>query len=376
LQGEDLSAEIRANFAQQAASYARLLAAARGDVQTHAIDLLPGEPRLWKEPRELQLRQRWQCRAVARPGNLLVVLEGDDLRLLTLDGERAVAELDSEGRVARRVELPIEPDQISFLRTALTGDGQRRFAAAGMQGRAAYLFDDQWNLLFRYPPANQAHEGITIIDAQLGDLDLDGHLELVVGLGGGAGVHAVSHRGKRKWSNAAVPSVLSLAFAPPDAGQRGVLVTGESGQIVRLDADGRQASHAAVSGSATFHLFRGNFPEAVPPAYCGLTYSESGNLVALGLDRQLQSHWSYPLPLGSYRNPIGFLTSGNVLDGAYWVIAGSDGTVHFVRHDGRFSDHFASGEVLTGIAAKRWAGQSWLFTAANGAVTAWTILRK
>src|SRR5207247_2153685 len=99
-------------------------------------------------------------------------------RIYVNDGLSGIVELDGEGQVAARHELPREMNA-SFLRTAVDGRGKRYFVACAALGKQLCLFDDQWKPLLSYPPADQPHDGIR--DVQLCDLDGDGQLEICLG---------------------------------------------------------------------------------------------------------------------------------------------------------------------------------------------------
>ena len=58
------------------------------------------------------------------------------------------------------------------------------------------------------------------------------------------------------------------------------------------------------------------------------------------------------MPAGTYRYPVQFVTSTEGIESGQrtWVIAGSDGTVHFVGEAGHAIDHFATGHHIRGLA--------------------------
>ena len=371
LAGEDLAAEIRAGYDREQAEYSRRLAAAQGQDQEHNVGL--SRPRPESGPRKLRLNKQWEFRELQQLGNLVVVSEQNDLRLWCIESDRTVVELNSTGQMVNRIELPIGADFVHWVRTATDGDGKRTFVAMGLQGTAAYWFDDRWSLVSRYPSAEQPPGGL--VDVQLTDLEADGELEMLLAFGGAHGVQAVDSRGRIKWTSQVLHNALSLAVVARPNGPSEVLVTGQSGRAYRLDSAGSVVPKAVDPQRSLFYLFREEFRPTIPrsPTFCGVSYDEQGNLLAVNVDDQLQLQWSYSLPSGTFTNPIQFVTSANLLNGKHWILAGPDGSVHFVSIDGTFTDQFSSGETLTGIAAIGYGGQSWLFTAAKQRLVAWTV---
>ena len=58
------------------------------------------------------------------------------------------------------------------------------------------------------------------------------------------------------------------------------------------------------------------------------------------------------LPAGGHQRPIEPVASGELLPGraGTWVIAGPDGSIHFLSEDGELTDSFFYGQCITGIA--------------------------
>ena len=75
-----------------------------------------------------------------------------------------------------------------------------------------------------------------------------------------------------------------------------------------------------------------------------------GPVFSLLVNDSLVGVWSYPLPVGTFSNPIQFVTSGAIGEYKFWCIAAADGSIHFVHAAGTFTDNFAYGRDLTGIA--------------------------
>ena len=187
------------------------------------------------------MESAWKCSEIAEPGNILVVQDrGSAPRILVVEGREEVAELDGDGtRIARR-KLASPEAPVEYLRTAVDGHGERFYAIAALQGPIVKVFDHLWQLIGSYPPADYRHSGIA--DCQLGDLDGNGELELLVGFRGTAGIHAASLRGRQRWVSHALPNVLSILPAVGDAGEPlSLLATGAR----------RHSGHGRVRGPGT-----------------------------------------------------------------------------------------------------------------------------
>ena len=139
-----------------------------------------------------------------------------------------------------------------------------------------------------------------------------------------------------------------------------------------MDASGGQARSVTADERGVFHLYSANFPADRPTAFCGVTFGESGQLVALGLDSQLRKQWEQALAAGSYRSPLQFVASGMWLPAGpgVWVLAGPDGTIHLLREDGRILDQFGSA-LTRGLAILPHADAPRLLIASENLVQAW-----
>jgi hypothetical protein len=305
---------------------------------------------------------------VKKPGNLLI-LQSDtgSARILVLDEQRRVLEFDPSGHQTAGYELDVDAAGITFLKTATDARGRRYFVGASIEGRRAFVFDDAFRRVGSYPP-EMATRG-TIADATLVDQDRDGHLDLFVGFSQLSGVHCSTLDGTRKWENRQMPDVLSLADG------RRLLVSGRRGDVIPFDRHGRPEAAIVVPGRAIFHLFPAQFAPRTT-AFCGLTFSDTGHLIAIGLDHVLKEVWHYGLPEGIFRDPVQFVTSNHWLhrDQGSWVLAGPDGTIHALREDGAHIDRFAYGERIAGLGLLRAAGTAYLIVASPGGLKAWQVI--
>ena len=388
--GENVSDIVLAEAQRERHQYERQLAIASsanaGSPTVVEIVETPIKER--SEPKKLTLTKRWSNGDVREPGNVLVYERDQQPRVLVVTAGRDVTELDGDGRVVATHELKLPDDgKISFLRTAVDKSGRRFFAASGLFGKQALVFDDHWKQVASYPPAAQPHDGIR--DLQLVDLDGDGDLELYVGFWGAMGVHRVSLTGEREWINREIPAVLSLAISAPNRKLwQKLLVTGEPGTIRPIGDLGTSDSAVTVPNWGINQLIGGKFPFSRATSFCGVSYTSEGNIVVVALDRDLAEQWNYPLPPGLPRTQIEFVTSGDLLDFEFqvsaektekvgqWVFGAADGSIHIVSADGDFADHFNYGEMLTGIATAQFGDAQTLLVATPTSVTAWRVERR
>jgi peroxiredoxin len=330
------------------------------------------------QPRSVVLTRLWSCTELAAPGNILVVPRPDGPpQLLVLDGVASVAEIGLDGAVDAMHPLELPPEQfVTVLRTDAGSDGRRYFLGAASFAQQLYLFDDQFKLLVGYPKdaLENPHKGIA--DVQLGDLDGDGTLEICVGYMDVVGVQGVSLQGERLWANRSLATVLQVAVLGADAdGRRNLLCTNEQGTLVVLDGGGRRQGEITVPGYAVYRIWAADLDGDDQPELCGLSPTEPGDLVAVGLDLKGEVLWNYPLPHGVHECPIEAVTSGRLLSDktGQWLVAAADGSIHILAADGKLLDRFNYGAPLTGLATAQWDGKRVLLVSTPQSVDAWEV---
>lgn len=399
--GADLAAELAEQVERRVAAYQMHISQSGKSGGSTYIQLTDTKIAPWQDPELFKLTRLWTCDKIEAPGNLLVVDEqeskhagkessaqsaGPSSRILVCNGLRGVVELDADGKVVARHELP-KGAAVSFLRTAVDRD-QKRYYLAGatlerQSPRQIVLLDSQWNVLWTYPPEGETSDGV--VDAQLFDLDGKDTLEVYVGFGGSVGVQQLDLAGKRIWSNRHIPSVLTLTQTPPNEAEfRKLLVTGEKGLVLRLNQFGIQDPDIRVGDWKILRLFASRFSGRRQTQFVGLAHVDEQKMQAVALDEKLQEQWSYPLPEGAFRSQIEHVTSGMLLDAdgwfadvadGQWVFPGANGSVHLVSDEGNFNDFFNSGENLSGIAAARFGDSRVLLLSSDKGVTAWKVER-
>jgi hypothetical protein len=190
------------------------------------------------------------------------------------------------------------------------------------------------------------------------------------------GVQGVSLEGERLWANRSLATVLQVAVLGADAdGRRNLLCTNEQGTLVILDGEGRRQGEIKVPGYVVYRIWAADLNGDDRPELCGLSPTEPGALVAVGLDLKGEVLWNYPLPHGVHECPIEAVTSGRLLSDktGQWLVAAADGSIHILAADGRLLDRFNYGAPLTGLATAQWDGKRVLLVSTPQGVDAWEV---
>ncbi len=378
LAGESVHQEVLAEYRHRQEEYERAVARSRQAAVAGEIPL--GEIKPASEPETLTARRLWSTHDVPRPGNFLIVAEGERDHVFVASGWNAVAELGPQGQVLARHELSLPPGPeepiVSYFRSAADASGRRWYAACAPSQQRLHLFDDAWQRVLTFP-AEGTHDGIS--DVQLDDLDADGQPELIVAYYGVVGVQCVDLTGRRRWSVRSLENVFNLAVIGADAqGRKSVLCANQLGSPVAIDAQGQAGRPVSVPGRFFRLVAARDLDGDGQPELCGLAVTRAGDDTAVGFSMRGEELWSYPLPLGVHRNAaLEPVTSGNLLgaETAQWVLAGADGTVHLLAHNGELIDHLALGAAVSGMAVANWEGQSVLLLSLEDRVEAWQLSR-
>jgi hypothetical protein len=322
-------------------------------------------------PKQLKLSRKWRLEKLPSAGTLTVKPAEDGDRLLAVAGPRSVWEVASDGKVAARHDLPL-PEQVEITSLRLfASDQTTAYAAFTPLQPKVHVFDEEWRLLFSYPPGDDAPP---VRDVQWTDFDRNGEPELLVALEDALGLHAVSLHGEKLWSNRAYTPLLSIAPSHelPVVG-RCVYVTGRGG-ICPITGDGIDGLAKELPGWAIAHLFKSRF-EASQAWYVGIGASAEGEPCIIGLNKLLEEQWNYPLSSGTFVRPIDFVASGHLRAGSKgeWLVAWGDGSVHIVSEDGKFSDSFNTGVEIRGATILENEGQPLLIVASPNEVLAWEV---
>ena len=373
LAGENIFEEALRQYAAPAPS------GGQADTQVAAAEIAERS-----EPEKLAMSSLWTCRDVSSPGNVLAVTDGEG-RIFVLDNWQTVVELDAEGTVLERhqLDLPKQPEEavVSFLRTAVDGQGRRYFAGSANGVQQLFIFDADWKRILAFP-SDGTHPGIT--DVQLADLDGDGSLEINVGFWGPAGVRSVSFDGQRRWTSKSCENVLRLATLLRDAaGKAELLATTAVGSLVPLDARGREQKPWLAGKRFLQLVFAADLDGDGASEICAIGPSKTGDEIqpgdnsVFGLSPTGEVLWQYELPSGVPANgALEFVSFGNLVgDTGQWVIAGPDGSIHILSSDGDVIDRFNTGVALSGLAVAPFEGQSALILSSPEGVEARSFMR-
>jgi outer membrane lipoprotein-sorting protein len=327
----------------------------------------PAEIAPHTDPANYKLTKLWSATDLKEPGNLLVVDVPDaGPRIFVLDGWRAVAEIDAEGKLVARHELDIPAEAIvTNLQTATDSQGKRYFVASGPAQPQFFVFDDAWQKLLDFPkPEDSAGMGLSAV--RIADLKGEGKPTLYVGYLGDAGLQGVSLDGNRLWSERSLQFAMPCAVTEPDASdQRRLLCTHRSGTIILFSAEGKPQGEVVVPNRFVSIVDSADLNHDGKNSYCALalTAEEKNEAIGIALDgRQL---WTYPLPDGVHGRPIDIISTGDVTGEAagQWLLAGSDGSIHIVGADGKPIEKWNHGAALTGLAATKLADHRVLLVA-------------
>jgi len=328
------------------------------------------------EPAHHRLTKLWTAADMVDPGNIVVIPgENGSSKILAIDSWQAVVELDDQGRITARHDLEM-PNQgvAAFLRTAVDGQGNRYYLASAIGVSQVHLFDANFKRLLSYPEVTD-HPGI--FDAQLADVDGDGKLEIVVSYFDVVGVQLVNLQGERQWSERSVRDVFRVAVTDPVNGKaRDILAAHAQGSIARLNAKGERGDELrlpqAFRSLATAPLAPGGRLE-----YAGMAFATEGGEAFVGFTLQGETRFTYPMPPGTQHASLEQATWGKLVgDQPHWVLAGPDGSVHFVAADGQMLDRFNYGEIVNGIGATMLGGKPVVLISSKNGLEAWQVEKK
>lgn len=332
-------------------------------------------------PNAFSLKPLWKAEELKGAGNIFVIpaeTPQEDDRVFVLENGRAVTELDTAGKVKNRHELPIAPEDFELgLTSAVTpGTGKRVFAT---YGRRVHLFDENWQLISRYPDLPDAQLPNILADVALCDLDHDHRLEVYVSFWEGKGVHKISLEGELLAQLPELETVFRMApvndlspllatavgsaagqdaeihRAETPAARPGLVCVNRSGSLILIDSELRQIGQLQVKGRTMGWIIAADLTGAGEDMLAGMSLGVGGQYKAVGLTPAGKEMWSLDLPVGMYLRPMGrffpvhlqkpFRSSGQ------WLILGADSSLHLISSDGIILDQFHFGSVITGVAS-------------------------
>jgi thiol-disulfide isomerase/thioredoxin/outer membrane lipoprotein-sorting protein len=339
LSGVDLAAAIRAEHQQLTNDFKRELAAVTIKDETLDIRVPQSQASERKLPKTFDAKELWQAQAdaVARPGYSLVIKPSDDAsedrkgdeQILVLDGGGAIAELDANGSLVARHDLPDNAEQTGgFLRSMIDSNRRRFIAASGVGWQKVYVFDDAWKSALAFP--KDRHPGIA--DVHLAPHGDSLEPRLFVGYWGGVGIQGVGLDGRRRWSQRSLDQVVQLALVPakPEEDHSAPVLwcTSNRGTITVLDGEGKLKREFAVGLRALMHVAVAEMDDSL--RCCGLALETPGQYHAVGFLADGELLWQHRLPLGEYARQVERIQHVTVPGGTRaWMIPAADGTIHW-----------------------------------------------
>src|SRR5262249_49269179 len=149
--------------------------------------------------------------------------------------------------------------------------------------------------------------------------------------------------------------------SPPDArGQRRLLCTNSEGTLVPIDSNGqRGADEVRLPGLMLETITTADLGGSQKWQLCALARNTDGDPLVVGISPRGEEAWHYNMPPGFYRTPVEPLTTA-WLSGPEkaWLIAGPDGSIHWLAADGKLIDSFHYGTMLSGVASARFGDAS------------------
>lgn len=201
-------------------------------------------------PAPRQLAQRWSL-PVESPARLATCQwDADGAPDLLVAAGPWLRVIDAAGKEKARLSLP---GPVGQLECASLPDGSLRLLAYESWGAAVSVSDGSGKPLWSY------HSGEGVNGAHWGDLDGDGQPEVVVGMNGGGGLHAVSLGGRQLWHVSQIGNVWGQAVVSGSSRGGPLVAATEAGGSVRLfDGEGTQTAelrpledyYTAVAGAA------------------------------------------------------------------------------------------------------------------------------
>jgi outer membrane protein assembly factor BamB len=234
------------------------------------------------------------------------------------------------------------------------------------------LFDGLFKKLLAYPDG----EPVEVSDLRLADLDGDGEPELNVGFWGTVGVQNVTFAGERRWTNRSVTNVFCLGVTEPNKdGQRELLASDLRGMLVPIDSKGKEKNPLVVPDRVLRWNLITDIDGDGQSDYGCIAASKLGVESVVGITPTGALLWTYDLPVGAQPHAaLEMLVAGRLVGNKnWWVVAGADGSIHFLDADGKPVDRFNVGAAISGLAIATIDGRGTLVVATEKGIDAWQL---
>jgi len=152
--------------------------------------------------------------------------------ILVVDRHKKMHVVSMEGDIKASISLSSPFSQIEIGQHATQGT---RLLGYSNWGKQVTVLDTNGNKLWEYPTPSG------VDGAHWGDLDRDGTDELIVGMNGGGGLHAVSADGEVRWKVKGIGNVWNQAIVSPEEPNECLVLASEAGGTIRVyDREGQQ----------------------------------------------------------------------------------------------------------------------------------------
>lgn len=372
LAGEDLLDEARVKHQKELDEYQKIL-----DSATIEGSLAVSEPEATKAvdrklPEKLKAEELWKSKLadLQAPGGVAVIQsEGREAEeIAVVDNGEAVVRYDAEGKKLARVKLPGNKEREGgIIRGATDTQGKRWFLVTGAGWEQVFLFDNEWKHVMSFP--DEKHSGIG--DAELLDLKGTGSPQIIVGYRGGRGIQAGTLTGERLWTNRFLDHVLNVVEGPSgEKDTRSIWCTSTRGTVVEIDAAGQASREIVVPGHAMVAL-QPVFGKS--ELHCGVSQIDSTQHEVVAFNEDGEVQWKYQLPEGVYPSLPPILRTDSADKNNACIVAGPDGSLHFLNTEGELIDRFDYGNSINDLAVLSADDGMFLWVSAGGRLTAWRI---
>jgi thiol-disulfide isomerase/thioredoxin/outer membrane lipoprotein-sorting protein len=372
LAGEDVLDEVRAKHREELDEYQAILDSAtiKGSLVDSKPDATEAADR--KLPEKLQAEELWKSKLVdlESPGGIAIIQSdgGEPEEIVVVDKGEAVVRYDNAGKKLARVKLPGNKQRDGgVIRGVTDAEGKRWYLVTGAGWDQAFLFDNNWKLVIAFP--DEKHSGIG--DAELLDLKGIGSPQILVGYWGGRGVQAGSLTGERLWTNRFLDHVLNIVEGPRgEKDTRSIWCTSTRGTVVEIGSVGQVNREVIVPGHTIIAL---QPVFGTSKLHCGVSQVNTMQCSVVAFNGEGKVQWEYPLPAGAYHTlpPISRIDPAGNKDSC--LVAGPDGSLHFLSVEGELVDRFDYGDRISDLAVVSRDDGIFLWVSAGSRLTAWRI---
>lgn len=394
--GEDVAAEMRAEYQRYLDQYADQLKAAdptRRSTSESTPATSFASVAAATLPADLQLKPLWSNSDFQAAGNIAWLPNANSPTWAVLDGFRTVVTLDSKGLQQERHSLELPTGTAATLIEPLQGAGKEAFLSGSVLAQRWICFDKQWKILGSFPKQSTSqHSGIRDMLV----LDRGNQSQILVGYWQDKGLELYDLNGQLLASNRDVQQINSIVETKVrESDQPTYWTTGNDGVFRQFDQQLNHIEDKPTEGTISItHLFdcdslvQSQEPMAISrkqdqATLLGLAASSSNATQIIGLNEQLEPVWEQTVSGETFAHEIRFVSFGLIDLGKgnrsesipCWLVARPDGSLHVLSTDGSWKTQFAVGFAPTGISISQVDGRSVLLVAGQGGVAAWEINR-